>query len=194
MAQRRTPREAWVRAALEALTEGGPEAVRVEVLAKRLGVTKGGFYGYFGGRVQLLAEALDVWEREAAQAVIDEVEQSRGDARERLKSLYGSVKAREETVRTEFAIREWARRDPAVAARLRRVDYARLGYVRGLHEELTDDAAEAATRAAMTIGLWLAGHYMRFDTEGFDHDAVLKLVFDRITGDAEGLSGVRAAD
>ncbi|MBT2594274.1 TetR/AcrR family transcriptional regulator [Arthrobacter sp. ISL-72] len=187
MAHKRTPREAWVRAALEALTEGGPEAVRIEVLAKRLGVTKGGFYGYFEGRDQLLAEALDVWEREAAQAVIDEVEQSQGNAQERLRSLLASVKAREDTVRTEFAIREWARRDPAVAARLRRVDYARLGYVRELHDELTGDAAEAAARAAVTIGLWLAGHYMRFDTEGFDHDAVLKLVFDRMTGKAQEL-------
>ena len=181
MANARTPRDAWVRAALEALAEGGPESVRVEVLAKRLGVTKGGFYGYFDGRDQLLSEALDLWEREAAQAVIDEVEQSEGDAQERLRSLFASVKARESIARAEFAIREWARRDPAVAARLRRVDHARLDYLRELHGELTGDAAEAAVRAAVTIGVWLAGHYMRFDTEGFDHDALLELVFKRMT-------------
>jgi len=180
----RTPREAWVRAALDALTEGGPETVRVEVLAKRLGVTKGGFYGYFDGRAQLLSETLDLWEREAAQAVIDEVEQSQGDAQERLHSLFASVKARENIARAEFAIREWARRDPAVAARLRRVDRARLDYLRALHVELTGDAAEAAVRAAVMIGVWLAGHYMRFDTGNFDHDGVLELVFERMTSGA----------
>ena len=182
MATARTPRDAWVRAALDALTEDGPGSVRVEALAKRLGVTKGGFYGYFEGRDQLLTEALDLWEREAAQAVIDEVEQSRGDARERLRSLFASVKARADIARAEFAIRAWARRDPAVAARLLRVDRARLDYLRELHRELTDDDAEAAARAAVTIGVWLAGHYMRFDTDGFDHDAVLGLVFERMAG------------
>jgi AcrR family transcriptional regulator len=179
MAIARTPRDAWIRAALQALAEGGPESVRVEVLAKQLGVSKGGFYGYFEGRGQLLAEALGLWEREAAQAVIDEVEQSHGEPLERLHSLFGSVRARSDIARAEFAVREWARRDPDVAARLRRVDRARLDYLRGLHYELTGDAAEAAARAAVTIGVWLAGHYMRFDTGTFSHDDVLELVFKR---------------
>lgn len=181
MAKARTPRETWIRAALDALTDGGPDAVRVELLAKNLGVTKGGFYGYFEGRPQLLSETLDLWEREAAQAVIEEVEQSQGDAQKRLQSLFMSVNARKDIARAEFAIREWARRDPAVAGRLLRVDRARLDYVRELYAELTDNESEAAASAAVTIGVWLAGHYMRFDTGGFDHDAVQELVFKRMT-------------
>lgn len=179
MATARTPREAWVRAGLEALTEGGPESVRVEVLAKRLGVTKGGFYGYFGGRTELLTEVLDLWEHQAAQAVIDESGPAQADARERLHALWANVNARSDIVRAEFAVREWARHDPDVAARLHRVDRARLDYLRELFLELTGDPADAAARAAMTIGTWLAGHYMRFDTGGLDHDAVLGLVFER---------------
>ena len=41
MPARKTPPEAWVDAALAALAEGGPEAIRIEVLAASLGVTKG---------------------------------------------------------------------------------------------------------------------------------------------------------
>ena len=44
MAVARTPRTAWVDAGLRALADGGPDSVRVESLAKALGVTKGGFY------------------------------------------------------------------------------------------------------------------------------------------------------
>ena len=52
----RTPRETWVEHGLQVLAEGGVDAVRVEALAKALGVTKGGFYGYFADRDALLTE------------------------------------------------------------------------------------------------------------------------------------------
>ena len=55
----RTPREMWVDAGLRALATGGVDAVRVEALAKTLGVTKGGFYGYFADREALLTEMLE---------------------------------------------------------------------------------------------------------------------------------------
>jgi len=59
---------------LQALGDGGPAAVRVEALAKKLGVTKGGFYGYFADRDALLEAMLDAWERESVDEVIDRVE------------------------------------------------------------------------------------------------------------------------
>ena len=39
----RTPSSGWIEEGLRALAAGGPDAVRVEVLAQALGVTKGGF-------------------------------------------------------------------------------------------------------------------------------------------------------
>src|ERR1700728_3259429 len=43
----RTPHIAWIDAGLQALAAGGPDSVRIEALAKSLGVTRGGFYGHF---------------------------------------------------------------------------------------------------------------------------------------------------
>jgi len=43
----RTPRSSWVEEGLQALARGGPEAVRIELLARALGVTRGGFYWHF---------------------------------------------------------------------------------------------------------------------------------------------------
>ena len=56
MAVARTPRRRWIEEGLRALAAGGPEAVRIEVLAQALGVSKGGFYGYFADREALLAQ------------------------------------------------------------------------------------------------------------------------------------------
>jgi AcrR family transcriptional regulator len=59
----RLTRDDWVRAALDAIAEGGLAAVAVEPLAARLGVTKGSFYSHFASRDELIAAALEDWER-----------------------------------------------------------------------------------------------------------------------------------
>ena len=54
---------AWVAAAFDALADGGIDAVRVEPLAKALGITKGSFYWHFADRRALLDAMLDAWMR-----------------------------------------------------------------------------------------------------------------------------------
>src|SRR5260370_41197122 len=66
----RTPRGAWVDAALQSLAAGGPDAVRVEALAGSLGVSKGGFYGHFTGRQSRLEEMLETWAKAATDDII----------------------------------------------------------------------------------------------------------------------------
>ena len=46
----RTLRSGWIDEGLRALAAGGPDAVRIELLAKALGVSKGGFYWHFANR------------------------------------------------------------------------------------------------------------------------------------------------
>ena len=59
VAQTRTPRSTWIDAGLQALAAGGPDAVRVDLLAKELGVTRGGFYHHFSSRQALLDAMLE---------------------------------------------------------------------------------------------------------------------------------------
>src|SRR4051812_26776308 len=126
MANPRTPRNAWIDEGLRALAAGGPHAVRVEALARELGVTKGGFYWYFADRAALLDEMLDTWERLFIDDVIAPVEGGGGDAREKLRRLFGLAAAAGDRLKIDLAVRDWARRDKTVARRLRRVDNRRM--------------------------------------------------------------------
>ena len=53
--------ESWIEAGLKEIARTGVEGVRVEVLAKNLGVTKGGFYRRFRDRAALLEAMLQNW-------------------------------------------------------------------------------------------------------------------------------------
>ncbi|GAA0644128.1 TetR/AcrR family transcriptional regulator [Streptomyces thermocarboxydovorans] len=163
MAVARTPRGRWIEAGLRALTVGGPDAVRIEALAQSLGVTKGGFYGYFRNRDALLTEMLDTWERAVTDDVIEQIESGGGDARGKLERLFTIASSTEEPVTgipVELAIRDWARRDPSVAERLRRVDNRRMDYLRSLFAEFCTDPDDVEVRCLLAFSLRVGQHYI----------------------------------
>ena len=162
----RTPRDSWIAAGLRALGAGGPDAVRIETLAEALGVTKGGFYGQFDDRGALLDEMLDNWERVVTDDVIARVERGGGDARDKLRRLSALAQSSDELMRVELAIREWSRRDAAVAKRLRKLDNRRLVYMRGLFAEFVADPHDVELRAMLMLSVFVAHHYIAGDNRG----------------------------
>ncbi len=58
-------REDWIAAGLEVLASQGWAALRVEPVARRLGVSKGSFYWHFPDRAAWLQAVLDLWEHRA---------------------------------------------------------------------------------------------------------------------------------
>src|SRR5262245_107927 len=65
MVTRTRTKQDWLRAARLALLHRGPNGVRVEALARTLGVTKGSFYWHFEDRRELMEILLREWEEEA---------------------------------------------------------------------------------------------------------------------------------
>ena len=54
-------RQDWVKAARSALVSGGIDRVKVAVLARTLGITRGSFYWHFTSRNDLLKALLQDW-------------------------------------------------------------------------------------------------------------------------------------
>jgi AcrR family transcriptional regulator len=174
VAMTRTPRQQWVEEGLRALAAGGPDAVRVEALAQALGVTKGGFYGHFADRSALLAEMLDAWERMSTDDVLERVERKGGEAREKVR-LAGELTFSPALLPVDLAIRDWARRDPAVAARLRRVDNRRMDYLRVLFGADGSDEADVEARSILAFCLVIGHHFMVADHGTRSHAEALDL-------------------
>jgi AcrR family transcriptional regulator len=158
----RIPRERWIEEGLRALAGGGPEAVRIEPLARRLGVTRGGFYHHFADRAALLSEMLDLWERRVIDEVLTQVEQERSDPRTRAVRA-GALTFDAKLMPVELAIRDWARRDTTIAERLQHVDNARMGYLREQFRTITKDDDELEARCTLAFGFAIGNHFMTPD-------------------------------
>lgn len=121
-------RETWIEVGLKAIGRNGIDGVRVEVLAKDLGVTKGGFYRRFRDRRALLDAMLEAWSKGRIALIEKHTELGSQDAGDRLRYLieFYSERANPEGMAIELAIRQWARSDAVAAASVAAVDSARL--------------------------------------------------------------------
>jgi AcrR family transcriptional regulator len=180
MAATRTPRSRWVEEGLRALAAGGPEAVRVESLARALGVTKGGFYWHFADRPALLEEMLDTWERLVVDEVIDRVESQGGDARDKLWHLSTIATSNQDLTKIELAVREWGRCDKTVAKRLRRIDNRRMDYMRSLFGAFCSEEDEVEARCMLAFSLVIGDHFIAADHGARSRKDVRKLALRRL--------------
>ena len=162
VAQTRTPKSVWIDAGLRALAAGGPDAVRVELIAGELGVTRGGFYWHFPNRQAFLEEMLSTWEHRSTDETLERVEKEGGDARDKVRRA-GMLTFSKELLPIDLAIRDWARRDPAVAKRLRRVDNRRMEYLRTLIGTFIDDADDVEARGMLAFSLAIGSHFIAAD-------------------------------
>jgi AcrR family transcriptional regulator len=157
----------WVDTALKEIGRSGIEGVRVEILAKRLGITKGGFYRRFADRRALLDAMLDTWKHGRIAAIEKHTALVGEDARERLKSvitLY-SERLNPEGMAIELAIRQWARSDVGAAAAVSAVDAARLANVVELYKRLGFATEDAQARAVLFYS-FIFGQGLLFPEQG----------------------------
>lgn len=158
----RTPRASWIEAGLRALAAGGPDAVRIDTLAQALGVSRGGFYWHFDDRRALLDEMLDTWERRSTEEVLERVESEGGDAGTRARRA-GALTFAGDLMPIDLAVRDWARREPSVAERLRRVDDRRMAYLRSLFASVDPDDDGVEARAMLAFSLVIGNHFIVAD-------------------------------
>lgn len=173
-AQTRTPRSSWIDAGLRALALGGPDAVKIEPLAQELGVTRGGFYWNFDDREALLDAMLDTWESRATDETLDKVEREGGDARAKVRRA-GMLTFSRELLPIDLAVRDWARRDKAVAARLRRVDDRRMDYLRSLIATFCPDPDQVEARSMLAFSLAIGNHFIAARHPGRRRAEVIEL-------------------
>lgn len=179
MATVQTPRSAWIDAALDAMAEGGLGAVRVEALARTLGVTKGGFYWHFTDRQALLDEMLDAWQQAGTEDIIAQVDSQPTDARAKLRRLY-ELTGSANSLAAELAIRDWSRHDNDIAGRLRRVDDRRMEHLRSLFSEFCVDEQDVEARSILAYSLLIGNYFIAANHGGWSRPQVLQFAIDRL--------------
>lgn len=159
---------AWIDAAFDALAEGVVDAMRVDPLAKRLGVTRGSFYWHFKDREALHTAVLKEWRKRASYAIGSRIEGRTSAPDERLKQtlrLPNSTPRAQRAGAIELAIRLWGRRDADAAKAVQHIDHVRMTYYAKLFVEMGHTPADARKRAFVFYAALLAKAFVSTDEE-----------------------------
>jgi AcrR family transcriptional regulator len=169
MSGRRTPaprtrvtRDDWLRVARDALVNEGVDQVKVAVLAERLQVARSSFYWYFTDRDHLTAALLDEWEAHNTSTIQERAGRPAATITEATLHVFECwADPQLFDVALEFAVRDWARRDQAVHARLATADESRIDALAAMHRRFGFGRKEALVRARVQyhsqIGLYALG-------------------------------------
>ena len=142
-------REDWLVAAVGALRQHGIEGVRIDVLARELGVSRGSFYWHFRDRSALLECIMQRWEEETEWLITGASEGS--SPRERAYRFFElAIVSPYPPDREIFA---WARRDDAIARRVGLVEEKRMAFFTRV---LEDEGVASAFAARLGEVLYLS--------------------------------------
>lgn len=138
------------------LAQEGIDSVRVEVLCRDLGVSKGSFYWHFRDREDLLHALLMQWEKGEEEWLTEAQSYERSAAASWARLVERS--AQPDRIRFEAAIRAWARQDDRVARRVAAVEKNQREHIARILREIgfAKRAAEEWSEMALIIYLgWL---------------------------------------
>jgi AcrR family transcriptional regulator len=143
------------------IIDDGVERVRIERIADKLGVTRGGFYWHFKGRKTLLDELLRDWEKTNTEAFIAAIEEAPANFESRVLRLFTLWIEGIFDADLEVAVRNWARTSKAVTNAIQRADIQRLEFLESLFVAAQFSAQEARVRARVLyytqIGYYAVG-------------------------------------
>ncbi len=155
----RASREVWLEAAYDLFVTQGIEAVKIMSLAKKLNLTRTGFYWHFKDLSELHDGILDIWQTRNTGIVL---ERCSAPAQSLCAALFNLIDCWIDNelfdAPLDLAIRNWARSDARLQALVEQSDEDRLEAVKALFERF-GKTGDAAHYRALTVILTQTGYY-----------------------------------
>jgi len=148
----------WIDFGLKALAREGADVLKADVLARKLGVSRGSFYWHFADLDAFHGRVIARWKQVATEAIITDIERHRSrEARldTLLRHAFGGGAA------VEVRMRAWAESNAAPARALAEIDRQRRAYIERMLIEEGVAPALAATRTQVLYWTYLGAALSR---------------------------------
>jgi AcrR family transcriptional regulator len=165
-------RRRWLQEGLALLEEAGAEALTIESLTSRLGVTKGSFYHHFTNYQDFQESLLVFWEEAGTLRIVQLAEQEASPSEKLERVLQASL----QPSRLDVALRAWAWQDERVRVHQQRIDQLRLAYLEEVAYAQTADRLSARQLARAFYSLYVGSQHIIPPIEGEDLSALYQLV------------------
>ena len=165
-------RRRWLEEGLSLLEEAGAEALTIESLTNRLGVTKGSFYHHFNHYQDFKERLLSFWEEEGTLRIIQWAEQEVKPP----EKLARVIRASLHPSRLDVALHAWALQDDQVRVHQLRIDQQRLAYLEAVVFAIRADHMDAKLLARLLYSIYVGSQHIIPSIEGEELGALYQLV------------------
>jgi AcrR family transcriptional regulator len=164
----------WLEIALEELAFRGVDTVKIERLAKGLGISRSGFYWHFKNRQDLLDNLLEYWVLRYTGILTDNPDVAKLDPKLRLLTTMETIRDKNLT-KYDLSMTSWAKLDSKVHKVVTQVVKMRLDYLRGIFAELGFEGDELEMRTRLFVCYHSWEDTMFPDLSDEEHSKLLKL-------------------
>lgn len=152
-------KEDWVNLAIDALVSEGIDQVKVQVMAKKLGVSRSSFYFFFDSIQALQEELLQTWLKRNTGSIIERAMRPAPTITKAVLNVFECwVDQSLFDPRLDNAVRYWARRDAHVRDVVEQADDQRVSALTRMFTRYGYVEEEALTRARVLYFMQI-GHY-----------------------------------
>jgi len=148
----------WIDFALTTLAAEGFDALKADVLARKLGVSRGSFYWHFSDLGTFHARVIERWKQMATEVIIADLERY-DSSEERLEVLVRRGFGHDAVL--EIRMRAWADHNAEVARVLSDIDRRRRAYMEQMLAEAGIAPPLATTRAQLLYWTYLGAALSR---------------------------------
>jgi len=155
-------RNDWLNIARDILVNDGVGEVKILKMAALLSVSRSSFYWYFKNRKDLLNALLDEWAQRNTARIVAHCEQPSRNASQALCNFFECfVNPAIFDTRLDFAVREWARRDKGLRARIDAADEERMQAIKAMYQRHGYDETDADARGRILYFMQLGYHALK---------------------------------
>jgi len=181
----------WISEGLALLVEKGIDAVQITVLAKRLGVTRGSFYWHFENREELLDGLLAEWRARNSNVMFEAIADADSLESGVLELFAVWVDHARFDPKLDQAVRDWARHDPALHAKISEEDDARIAAIADFFERMSFEKTESFIRARVIYFTQLSYYALNVDEPFAERVGYLDAYMRTFTGRGVSHHGAR---
>jgi AcrR family transcriptional regulator len=160
----------WIDFALTTLAHQGFDALKADVLAHKLGCSRGSFYWHFADLGTFHASVIEHWKQVSTEAIIADIERYESQE-ERLDALLRHAFGHGAAL--EIRMRAWAENNAEAARALDDIDRRRRGYIERMLLEAGIAPPLAATRTQVLYWTYLGAALSRSRLTGQRLDRIV---------------------
>lgn len=155
----RTSKNDWLDLAIRTLVEDGIDQVKIQVMAKKLDVSRSSFYWFFESLQDLHDQILQNWLRNNTDPVVEHAMRPAPNIHRAILNVFECwIDDRLFDPKLDIAVRIWARRNPSIRTVIDEADRRRIEAFTAMYQRYDYDQENAFIRARVLYFMQI-GHY-----------------------------------